>query len=147
MNNINLIGRLGKDPEIRYFEDGKVVGKVTIAVKRWGEGADWFNIEIWGKQAQTLGDYCRKGDQIAVIGRMQQDSYQDRQTGEERKTWTVKVSNLELLAKAGDRGQAPAPEAPPAPAPVAAPAPAARSAAPSWHSSPAANWDQEEVPF
>ena len=132
MNNISLVGRLGKDPEVRYFEDGKVVAKVSIAVRRWKDGADWFNLEIWGKQAQILGDYCKKGDQIGVDGRMQQDSYTDRQSGEERKTWVVKVSNLHLLGKAQEGGA-------PSTTVAAAPAVSARPAV-------SANWDQA-VPF
>lgn len=105
MNTISLIGRLGKDPEVRYFDDGKVVGKVSIAVRKWGEGADWFNIEVWGKQAQTLGDYCRKGDQIGVSGRMSQESYKDKTSGEERKSWVVKVNSLELIGGKRDQEQ------------------------------------------
>lgn len=134
MNNISLVGRLGKDPDVRYFEDGKVVGKVSIAVRRWKDGADWFNLEVWGKQAQILADYCRKGDQIGVDGRMQQDSYNDRQTGEERKVWTVKVSNLHLLGKGGESGTGGTQRT-------------AGTGGTSRTATAPANWDEEEVPF
>jgi single-strand DNA-binding protein len=127
MNSINLIGRLGKDPDVRYLDDGKVVGKASIAVKRWGEGADWFDLEVWGKQAQTLADYCRKGDQIGIGGRMTQEEWTDRNSGEVRKRWLVKVNNLELLSKSTE-----------------SPRPAAQAAVPLQQS---ANWGEDEVPF
>jgi single-strand DNA-binding protein len=135
MNTISLIGRLGRDPEVKYFEDGKVVGKVSIAVKRWNEGADWFSIECWGKTATVLADYCRKGDQIGVTGRMSQDEWTDRASGEKRTSWKVVVANLDLLAKAPERQAAQA-------APVAA-APAATNG---WNSAPS-RYEDEDVPF
>lgn len=138
MNAISLIGRLGRDPEIKYFEDGKVVGNVSIAVNRWSEGADWFQIECWGKTAQVLADYCRKGDQIGVTGRMSQSEWTDRTTGEKRTSWKVVVANLDLLAKSPERREA-------APAPSSAPAPAAVGAA-GWNAAPS-RYDEEDVPF
>ena len=139
MNSISLIGRLGRDPEVKYFEDGKVVGKVSIAVKRWNDGADWFTLECWGKTATVLADYCRKGDQIGVTGRMSQEEWTDRATGEKRTAWKVVVGNLDLLAKAPDRQSAPA----------AAPAPVTAAAGAGWNAAPtsSADWNADDVPF
>lgn len=73
MNTVVLIGRVGKDPEMTYFESGKVKTTFSIAVNRWDskekkEIADWFNIELWDKQAEIAGEYVKKGKQIAVEG-------------------------------------------------------------------------------
>ena len=54
INTINLVGRAGREPDVRYFESGSIVANFTIAVNRRSrdEEPDWFNLEIWGKQAQ-----------------------------------------------------------------------------------------------
>jgi len=59
INTINLVGRAGREPDVRYFESGSIVANFTNEVKRRSreEGPDWFNIEIWGKQAQIAADY------------------------------------------------------------------------------------------
>ena len=58
MNCITLVGRAGRDPEVRYFESGTMVANLTLAVnRRKDEDPDWFNLEIWGKQAQVAADY------------------------------------------------------------------------------------------
>jgi len=72
MNNITLVGRAGRDPEVRYFESGTMVANLSLAVNAYkrDEAPDWFNLTIWGKQAQVAADYVKKGSQIAVSGRM-----------------------------------------------------------------------------
>ena len=82
MNSITLIGRAGRDPEVRYFEDGKMVANFTLAVNTYkrDDEPDWFTLEIWGKQAQVAADYVRKGSQIAVIGSAQLETWTDRST-------------------------------------------------------------------
>jgi single-strand DNA-binding protein len=106
MNVITLIGRAGRDPEVRYNESGTVVAQLTLAVNRRSrdEDPDWFNLKIWGKQAQVAADYVRKGSLIAVSGSHIEDKWTDRKTGEERKKWIVDVRNLELLGKKPDAG-------------------------------------------
>jgi single-strand DNA-binding protein len=117
MNNITLIGRAGRDPEVKYFETGKVVANFTLAVNRWGdEGPDWFNLEIWGKQAQVAADYVRKGSLIGIIGSIRMEKWTDRTTGQERSKPVVNVSRLELLGKRDAEGGGTAPAAPAAPA-------------------------------
>ena len=63
INTINLVGRAGREPDVRYFESGSIVANFTIAVNRRSrdEEPDWFNLEIWGKQAQIAADYVKKG--------------------------------------------------------------------------------------
>ncbi|MEX0587948.1 MAG: single-stranded DNA-binding protein, partial [Cyanobium sp.] len=85
LNSISLVGRAGRDPELRFFEGGTSVAKLTLAVDRATkskeEEPDWFNLEIWGKQAQVAGDYVRKGSLIGVVGRMSSEQWTDRNTG------------------------------------------------------------------
>lgn len=109
MNVITLIGRAGRDPEVRYFESGKVVANLSLAVNAYkrDEAPDWFNLEIWGKQAQVAADYVRKGSQLAVYGRINQQKWTDRTSGEEKSKWVVTVDRLQLLGSKGDN-QAPA---------------------------------------
>ena len=61
INTINLVGRAGREPDVRYFESGSIVANFTIAVNRRSrdEEPDWFNLEIWGKQAQIAADYVK----------------------------------------------------------------------------------------
>ena len=64
------VGRAGRDPEVRYFESGSMVANLTIAVNRRSrdDEPDWFNLEIWGKQAQVAADYVKKGSLLGIIG-------------------------------------------------------------------------------
>jgi single-strand DNA-binding protein len=86
VNSITLVGRAGRDPEVRYFESGSVVANLTLAVNRRSrdDEPDWFNLEIWGKQAQVAADYVRKGSLLGVIGSFKLDRWTDRTSGEER---------------------------------------------------------------
>ena len=159
LNTITLVGHAGRDPEVRFFESGTVVAHFTLAVNKpvKDEAPDWFNVEIWGKQAQVAADYVRKGSLIGVVGRMTTEQWTDRNTGEVRSKPLVKAERLALLgSKAGN--------AQPAGGAAAAPTPAQSSStasAPSWGApaSPAAPtppsapaWSsqllsEEEVPF
>ena len=105
MNSITLIGRAGRDPELRCFESGTQVANLTLAVNRRGrdEEPDWFNLEIWGKQAQVAVDYVRKGSLIGVIGRIRVEKWTDRSTGQERMKPVVTVERLELLGSKRDQ--------------------------------------------
>ena len=61
VNSVTLVGRAGRDPEMRYFESGSMVANLTMAVNRRSrdDEPDWFNLEIWGKQAQVAADYVK----------------------------------------------------------------------------------------
>lgn len=99
LNTITLVGHAGRDPEIRFFESGTVVAHFTVAVNKPGrdEPPDWFNIEIWGKQAQVAADYVRKGSLVGIVGRMTSEQWTDRNTGEVRSKPLVKAERLALL--------------------------------------------------
>ena len=104
INSVTLVGRAGRDPEVRYFESGTVVANLTMAVNRRNreDEPDWFNLEIWGKQAQVAADYVKKGSLIGVTGSFKMDSWKDRNTGEDRKKPVVRVDRLELLGSKRD---------------------------------------------
>lgn len=83
INNVTLQGKLGKDIDLKYTQSGKAVGTTSIAVERDFKNAngeketDWVNIVFWGKTAETVSNYFRKGDEILVVGRIQTRSYED----------------------------------------------------------------------
>lgn len=143
-NQWHFIGRLGADPEIRYFETGQSVCNARLLVNRPGQKRDdgqqpyGFKLAVWGEKAQSFADAARKGDLVSVEGRVKQETWTDRNTGEQRNGVIVSVGAYEVLLKAG-QGQQPAA---PAPAPQARPAtPAAPSV---WGSSAA---DDSDIPF
>ena len=104
INSVTLVGRAGRDPEVRYFESGSVVANLTMAVNRRNrdDEPDWFNLEIWGKQAQVAADYVKKGSLIGITGSFKLDSWKDRNTGEDRNKPVVRVDRLELLGSKRD---------------------------------------------
>jgi single-strand DNA-binding protein len=108
INLVSLVGRVGQDPELRFFDSGKVVAKMSLAVnrlRRAGEDTppDWFDLEIWGKTAEIAGEYVRKGSMIGVTGQLSFSRWNDKETGEPRIRTVIRVDNLDLLSRA--RGQ------------------------------------------
>jgi single-strand DNA-binding protein len=103
-NAICLVGRAGRDPEVRYLESGSVVANLSLAVNRprRDEDPDWFNLEIWGKQAQVAADYVRKGSLLGITGSFELDHWTDRASGEQRSKPVVRVTRLDLLGSRRD---------------------------------------------
>jgi single-strand DNA-binding protein len=105
INTITLTGRAGRDPEVKYFETGNMVAQVSIAVdrfKRDDDKPDWFEVKLWGKQAQVAADYLRKGSLFGVTGRLEWETWTDRNSGEERKKPVVVADRLQLLGSKRD---------------------------------------------
>lgn len=105
LNIVNIVGRAGMDPEIRYFESGSVKCRLTMAVNRptsKDDEPDWFNLEIWGKTAEIAGNYVRKGSLIGVQGALKIETWSDRNTGDPRSKPVIKVDRLELLGSKRD---------------------------------------------
>lgn len=94
MNNTSIAGRLTQNPELKEFEDGKKVANVTLAVGRSyknSEGVyetDFIDCEVWGGQAESLTEYCKKGDLIGIKGTIKVDSY-EAEDGSKRKVTKV----------------------------------------------------------
>ena len=108
MNRIILLGRLTKEPEVRYTNTGKVVASFTMAVDRPFTGqdgkreADFMPVVIWGKSAETIGNYVQKGHRVLVEGRLQIRSY-DGKDGQKRWVTEVIADRFEFIEKAGDK--------------------------------------------
>ncbi len=100
INTISLVGRAGREPDVRYFESGSTVANFTLAVNRISRNdePDWFNLEIWGKQAQIAADYVKKGSLVGITGSFKIDSWKDKNTGEDRFKPVVRVDRLNLLS-------------------------------------------------
>ena len=104
LNLVTLVGRAGRDPEVRYFESGAVVCNLTMAVNRptRDDQPDWFNLEIWDKTAEIAASYVRKGSLIGVTGTLKLDHWQDRSTGAARSKPVIRVNRLDLLGSKRD---------------------------------------------
>ena len=108
MNKVFLVGRLTRDPELRYSSSNLATMRCAIAVDRQfvreGEerGADFINIVAFGNRAETMSKYLTKGSQIAVDGRIQTGSY-DGQDGKKVYTTDVIVENFQFLDTKGSR--------------------------------------------
>jgi single-strand DNA-binding protein len=106
LNVVHLVGRVGGDPDVKYFESGSVKCNLTLAVNRPSsktDEPDWFNLEIWGKPAEIAANYVRKGSQIGVKGSLKIEHWSDRTTGVSRSRPVIKVDKLDLLGSKKDR--------------------------------------------
>jgi len=103
MNKVFLIGRLTADPEVRYTQNTTPVANFRIAVRRvrkqeGGPDADFFPIVAWGRLAEVVRDYCNKGRQVAVAGRLQNRSWEG-QDGNTHYVTEVVAEEIELLGQ------------------------------------------------
>ena len=109
MNKIILLGRLTRDPEVRYTPNGKVVCQFTVAVDRpfanqdGQREADFIPVVIWGKQAETCGNSLTKGQRVLVEGRLQIRSYEAKD-GTKRYVTEVIADRFEFIERKGDFG-------------------------------------------
>jgi single-strand DNA-binding protein len=108
VNKVILVGNLGRDAELRYTPGGAAVSKFSLATTEvWNdkggqrqERTEWHNIDLWGKQAETLSEYLVKGKQVYVEGRLQTDEYTDKE-GNKRKSTKVRCDRVVLLGGGG----------------------------------------------
>ena len=109
VNRVILVGNLGKDAEVRYTPGGAAVSTLSLATTEvWNdkssgqrqERTEWHRVVLWGKQAETLNDYLKKGKQIYVEGRLQTRQWDDRD-GNKRYTTEIRSDRIVLL---GGRG-------------------------------------------
>jgi len=132
VNRVILIGRLGRDPEMRYTSSGTPVTNFSIATDEvWkdqnGERqqkTEWHNIVVWNKLAETCNTYLKKGKLVFIEGRIQTREWDDKD-GNKRRTTEIVASNMQMLDRrdAGEEGKADYRAPAPGPA-AAAPAPA-----------------------
>jgi single-strand DNA-binding protein len=114
VNSVVLVGRAGRDPEMKYFESGRVKTSFSIAVNRptKEKETDWFDIELWGRQAEIAGEYVRKGSLIGVEGRLDFNRWTG-DDGNKNVRPIIQAGNIRLLGSkkdSGGGGDFPAPE-------------------------------------
>lgn len=151
LNKIILIGNLTRDPEVRYTPKGAAVCDVSIAVNRkWKDEAGKLNEEvtyveivIWGKTAEHVGQYLKKGSSACFEGRLQQESWEDKTTGQKRSKLRVVAETVQFLGSPNREGGAqPAQQA-------SRPQPARRTAADAYDEAERqqAGPDGDDIPF
>ena len=104
VNRVFLIGRLGRDPEIRYTQSRQAVANFSLATtERWAdsdgkrqERTEWHRIVVWGKLAEICGQYLKKGRLVFIEGRLQTRDWDDRD-GNKRQTTEIVASNMQML--------------------------------------------------
>ncbi len=112
MNNVSLVGRLVRDPELRTVSTGNTTCSFSVAVNRAFTNAngeretDFINCVIWGKQAENLAKYCTKGSLIGVTGRIQTRNY-DAQDGRKVYVTEVAATNITFLGSRNNNGAEP----------------------------------------
>lgn len=105
LNQVNLVGRIGSDPEIKWFESGKCLCTVPIIVETSnakGADSDWFNLKIWGEQGENFRNIVKSGSLISLEGELDVDSWTDKVTGEIRSRPIVKVNSWDILSTPTD---------------------------------------------
>ncbi len=111
VNKVILIGNVGKDPEIRYFENDRAVANFPIATTERGfttssgqqipERTEWHNVVVWGGLAKVVENYVKKGTQIYIEGKLRTRSWDDKD-GNKRYTTEVYADNIQLLGRKSD---------------------------------------------
>ena len=99
INQVILMGRLTRDPEIRTTTTGKSIASFTLAVDRGGQDdqADFFDVTAWEKLGEPVSQYLSKGRRCLVQGRLRQDSWDDKETGKKRSRIEVVATDVTFL--------------------------------------------------
>lgn len=105
LNKVMIIGNLTRDPEMKYTPKGTAICDIGIAVNRnyttesgeKREEVTFIDITLWGRVAEIVGEYCKKGRPLFVEGRLQLDTWDDKQTGQKRSKLKVIGDNIQLL--------------------------------------------------
>ena len=127
-NKVLLMGNLTRDPEVRYTPKGTAIANVGLAVnRRWTtetgeqkEEVTFVDVEVWGRQAETVGQYLSKGKPLFVEGRLKLDSWEDKESGQKKSKLKVVCEHFQFIGAPGGRAefkdQAPSDAAPARPA-------------------------------
>jgi single-strand DNA-binding protein len=113
LNRVLLIGNLTRDPEVRYTPKGTAVTEIGLAVNRIYSGEDgekkeettFVDVTLWARQAEIAGQYLKKGRPVFIEGRLQLDTWDDKQTGQKRSRLRVVAENLQLLGSRQEGGE------------------------------------------
>lgn len=107
LNRVELLGRLGKDAELKYTPNGTALANMNLATNQswkdkdgnWKEKTDWHRLVVWNKLAEVAGEYCKKGDQVFVAGRLETRVWE--KDGQKHYMTEVVVQELILLGNKG----------------------------------------------
>ena len=109
MNTVTIVGRVGRDASEDYksFESGKTKARFSVAVNRWDsklkeEVTDWYNIEVWDKQAEFAYNYVKKGRQVVIDGAIANNRWTDKATNEEKESFFIRANTIKLLGSRND---------------------------------------------
>jgi len=110
VNKVVLLGRLGKDPEVKYTPQGTPVAKFTLATNErfkdkggeWQDRTEWHNVTAWQRTAEIVGEYLKKGSQVYIEGSLRTHSWDDKTSGQKKYMTEIVVNELILL---GGRGE------------------------------------------
>ena len=112
LNKVILIGRLGKDPEVRYMPNGEAVCNFSVATSEaWNdrngqrqERTEWHNVTMYRRLAEIAGQYLKKGSQVYLEGKIQTRKYQGKD-GIERTAYDIIANEMKMLGGSGNDGQ------------------------------------------
>jgi single-strand DNA-binding protein len=119
-NKVMLMGNLTRDPEVRYTPKGTAIATIGLAVNRvWStesgekkEEVTFVDVDVWGKQAETIGQYMGKGKPIFIEGRLKLDSWDDKESGQKRSKLKVVCESFQFIG--APKGMGEVSEKPPA---------------------------------
>jgi len=112
INKVILVGNLGNDPEVRYMPSGSAVANITVATTRsWKdkqtgqqqEETEWHRVSFFGRLAEVVGEYLKKGSQVYIEGRLRTRKWQDKTTGADRYTTEIVANDMQMLGGRGDQ--------------------------------------------
>lgn len=107
MQKFICIGNLSRDVEKRETASGKSVANFSIAINKFGgEDADFFNVVVWGNQADNCAKYLKKGSKVAIVGSLQNRSYEDRD-GIKRTVTEIVANEVEFLSHSEEKSEQP----------------------------------------
>ena len=146
LNKVLLIGNLTHDPELRRIPSGTAVVTLRMAVNesfksKTGEAVEkaiFLDVDVWGRQAETCQQYLSKGSPVLIEGRLQMDTWDDKETGQKRSRLKVRAERVQFLSGSRREGGEMRDTAPASAGPAAAPAYVEPLAKPS---------DEEDIPF
>ena len=112
LNRVQLIGNLGKDPEVKFTPQGTPVAKITIATNErfkdkndaWQDRTEWHDVVAWQRLAEIVGEYVRKGSKLYIEGKLQTSTWEDKQSGEKKYRTEIVARDIVLLGSR-DNGQ------------------------------------------
>ena len=149
-NKVILAGNLTRDPELRYTPSGRALAKLGLAINRkWRdsqsgemrEDVTFVDVDAWGKDAETIGQYLKKGSPILLEGRLRTDTWEDKQTQQKKSRLGVVLDNFVLLS--GNQGGGGFESA----APARRPMPSNSQPQPSGPDSDSMPPEEDDVPF